>query len=104
MPLLYPLFFGVSVRGFHTSRLDAGFRLSKLCGMDIRTFRKSRGLTLEALGRALGVTKGYLCQIEKGSACSQAVALKLEDFSSGALDAALLSPAVAAARKPAVAA
>lgn len=72
--------------------------------MDIRTFRKDRGLTLEALGRELGVSKGYLCQIENGAACSQSVALKLEKFSGGALDAARLSPAVAAARDSAAAA
>lgn len=67
--------------------------------MEIRAFRKSRRLTLEQLGRSLGVTKGYLSQIENGGeSCSAPLALKLEKFSDGALDAAKLNASVAAAR------
>ncbi len=66
--------------------------------MDVRSFRKARRLTLESLGREIGVTKGYLSQVENGAPCSQAVALRLEKFSEGALDAAGLCPAVAEAR------
>jgi transcriptional regulator with XRE-family HTH domain len=67
--------------------------------MKIRAFRKSRQLTLEQLGDALGVTKGYLSQIENGiEACSAPLALKLEKFSGGALNAADLNQSVAAAR------
>ena len=68
--------------------------------MDIRTFRQSRELTLEALGAALGVTKGYLSQVENGAGCSQSVALKLEVYSLGEVDAAQICPAVMNARKP----
>ena len=71
--------------------------------MDIRTFRQSRGMTLEALGAALGVTKGYLSQVENGATCSQAVALKVEALSEGAVNAANISSAVMAARAPVVA-
>lgn len=67
--------------------------------MDIKSFRAARGLTLSALGSELGVTKGYLSQIENGAPCSQAVALRLEAFSGGEVDAAAICPAVAAARK-----
>jgi transcriptional regulator with XRE-family HTH domain len=66
--------------------------------MDIRTFRQSHGLTLKALGKEIGVTKGYLSQVENGEPCSQAVALKLEKFSEGAIDASQICAAVMAAR------
>jgi hypothetical protein len=55
-------------------------------------------MTLEALGKEIGVTKGYLSQIENGEPCSQQVALKLETFSKGEIDAAAICPAVMAAR------
>jgi DNA-binding XRE family transcriptional regulator len=67
--------------------------------MDIRTFRKSRGMTLEALGKELGVSKGYLSQVESGATCSQAVALRLERFSEGEINAAAICPAVRQARE-----
>ena len=69
--------------------------------MDIRTFRQSRGFTLEAFGEALGgITKGYLSQIENGATCSQAVALKIEALSGGEVNAGEICPAVMAARAP----
>jgi ribosome-binding protein aMBF1 (putative translation factor) len=67
--------------------------------MSIRTFRKAKGLRLTELAAAIEVTKGYLSTIETGGACSQAVALRLEAYSNGELDAAALSQAVAAARR-----
>ena len=72
--------------------------------MDIRSYRKAKGLRLADLAKVIGVTKGYLSTVETGGGCSQAVALRLESWSNGDLDAATLSPAVAAARRqPAVA-
>jgi transcriptional regulator with XRE-family HTH domain len=66
--------------------------------MNIRTFRTAKGLTLAELADAIDVSKGYLSVIERAGGCSPAVALKLEAYWKGDLDAAALSPAVAAAR------
>jgi transcriptional regulator with XRE-family HTH domain len=55
-------------------------------------------MTLAALGAELGVTKGYLSQVENGEPCSQSVALRLETYSAGDVDAGMICPAVMAAR------
>lgn len=66
----------------------------------VADLRKERGETLEEFARALAIaSKGRLSEIERGADCSLPLALKLEAISSGRLDAAALSPAVAAARR-----
>lgn len=65
----------------------------------VADLRKERGETLEQFARALGIaSKGRLSEIERGADCSMPLALKLEAISGKRLDAAALSPAVAAAR------
>lgn len=66
----------------------------------IASLRKELGLTLDELAEQLGISsKGYLSQIERGVIdCSVRVALRIEDFSGGRIDAAGLSADVRMAR------
>ena len=79
--------------------------------MDLKSFRESRGLSLEQLAIALGLnSKGYLSEIEGGRKLVPIrLALQIEAWSDGALratwllneaDAALLEAAIARARLP----
>lgn len=66
----------------------------------IASLRRELGLTLDELAEQLGISsKGYLSQIERGVIdCSVRVALRIEEFSSGRIDAACLSADVRMAR------
>lgn len=66
----------------------------------IASLRKELGLTLDELAEQLGISsKGYLSQIERGVIdCSLAIALRIEEFSGGRIDAASLSRDVSMAR------
>lgn len=80
------------------------FRLCELFVMTeritIASLRKELGLTLDELAEQLGISsKGYLSQIERGVVdCSLSVALRIEEFSGGRIDAASLSRDVNMAR------
>lgn len=65
--------------------------------MDLRAYRKSRGLSQTEAARALGVeSKGYICDIEKGRRpASLLLALKIEQWSGGKVKAATLNPKAA---------
>lgn len=68
--------------------------------MDIRQYRKSRGLSVREFAAALELrSAGYLCDIERLNRCSPKVALAIEAHSNGLVDAATLNADVAAARK-----
>jgi len=66
----------------------------------IASLRKELGLTLDELAEQLGISsKGYLSQIERGVIdCSLSIALRIEEFSGGRIDAASLSRDVNMAR------
>jgi transcriptional regulator with XRE-family HTH domain len=49
----------------------------------LRAYRKKTGLTLEQLGAAVGVTKGFISKIESGAVPSLRVAMKISEFSKG---------------------
>lgn len=50
----------------------------------LRSYRKTTGLTLAALGARAGVSKGFLCKIEKGRQLpSLALAARLSDATAG---------------------
>lgn len=51
--------------------LDDDHRL----GLDIKALRRARGITLEVLGEASGLSKGYLSQIERGTSSPSVKAL-----------------------------
>jgi DNA-binding XRE family transcriptional regulator len=80
------------------------FRLCELFVMTeritIASLRKELGLTLDELAEQLGISsKGYLSQIERGVIdCSLSIALRIEEFSGGRIDAASLSRDVSMAR------
>ena len=67
----------------------------------IADLRRERGETLDEFARALGIaSKGRISEIERGTLRpSLDVALKIEELSGGRIDAAAISPAVAAARR-----
>jgi len=75
-------------------------RLSKLTGMTLTEYRKANGLTLEAVALAVDVTKGRIHQIEAGANCSPELALRIEAFCGGRVNASMLSPTIADARQP----
>jgi DNA-binding XRE family transcriptional regulator len=66
----------------------------------IASLRKELGLTLDEFALAVGISsKGYVSQIERGVIdCSLSIALKIEEFSQGRVDAAMLSRDVRMAR------
>jgi DNA-binding XRE family transcriptional regulator len=66
----------------------------------IASLREELGMTLDEFARAVGISsKGYLSQIERGVIdCSLSIALKIEEFSEGRIDAAVLSRDVRMAR------
>lgn len=68
--------------------------------MDLASYRKQLGLSQESCARALGVTsKGYISDIESGARhASLRLALKIEQWSGGAVDAASVNPLIAALR------
>ena len=84
--------------------LAAKFRLCELFGMTERTtiasLRQELGLTLDEFGAAVGISsKGQMSLIERGLAdCSVKVALAIEQFSKGRIDASGLSKDVSMAR------
>jgi DNA-binding XRE family transcriptional regulator len=53
--------------------------------MRLSEFRAKAGLTQQQLAEALGLSKSRVCEIESGSPCSLATALKIEVFSKGAV-------------------
>jgi len=53
--------------------------------MTLSDYRKSLGLTLEALAARVGISKSFLCEIEQGSSCSLQTALKIEQATGGAV-------------------
>ena len=67
--------------------------------MDLRTYRKSQGLSQGQLAEMLGLSsKGHISDIERGTqAPSLAIALKIEAWSRGKVSAASLVPQQAAA-------
>ncbi len=67
----------------------------------IRQLRDRRGWTLEQLADRIGLkSKGRMSEIERGvTEPSPEVALRLEEISDGLIDAAALSPLIAAARR-----
>lgn len=62
--------------------------------MDLASFRKSLGLSQEECARALGLSsKGHISDIENGvRPASLRLALKIEKWSGGKVEAAGLSP------------
>jgi transcriptional regulator with XRE-family HTH domain len=69
--------------------------------MEINELRAELGMSLEAFANLIGLkSKGQMSQIEAGKAAvSVAVALRLEELSSGRIDAASLNTVVAQARR-----
>lgn len=55
--------------------------------MHLNKYRKQRGLTLQQVADALGMSKSRMCEIEKGSGCSLTTALKIEAWSKGVVRA-----------------
>jgi len=51
----------------------------------LRRWRTEQGLTLEALGALLGLSKSRLSEIETGSGCSLDTALEIEALTKGAV-------------------
>ena len=66
--------------------------------MDISTYRKDKGLTLEAFGALVGKSKPHMHQIESDMRCSAKLALEIERVSEGAISAAALNTEIASAR------
>lgn len=66
----------------------------------IASLRAELGLTLDEFAAAVGISsKGHVSQIERGLIdCSLSIALKIEQFSCGRIDAAMLSRDVRMAR------
>lgn len=64
--------------------------------MDFATYRKSLGLSQEECAHALGVrSKGYISDIETGARhASLRLALKIQAWSGGKVDASTLCPQV----------
>ncbi len=62
--------------------------------MDLASYRKSLGLSQEECARALGISsKGYVSGIERGArVASLRLAMRIERWSGGAVDAATLNP------------
>lgn len=66
----------------------------------VAALRAELGLSLVEFGRLIGLnSKGNASLIERGGTCSLRVALAIEELSQGRIDAATLSPDVAAARR-----
>ena len=42
------------------------FDILKICGLNIRQYRKAKGLTLSQISRSVGITGAYLGYIERG--------------------------------------
>ncbi|WP_438501506.1 helix-turn-helix domain-containing protein [Methylosinus sp. 3S-1] len=62
----------------------------------LRSYRKSAGITLSALGARVGVSKGFLCKIEQRKQLpSLALAAKLSEATNGTVPLADFLPAPA---------
>ncbi len=61
----------------------------------------NKDVTLTAMAAALNTSIGRLSQIKSGSNCSARLALAIEEYTGGAVDAGLLSTDVAMTRKAA---
>ena len=61
--------------------------------MDLESYRRSRGLTQEQVAQALGLrSKGYISDIEgRRQRCSLRLALRIQQWSEGAVPAASLN-------------
>jgi transcriptional regulator with XRE-family HTH domain len=66
----------------------------------IKSFRRANKLTQQQLADAAGIrSKAYISSIESGAeTCSLKVALRLEQFSHGEIDAAAICPEAAKIR------
>lgn len=64
----------------------------------VADLRATLGLTLEAMGARLGISKSQMHEVERTQRASLRVALKLEELADGAIDAAELSDDVRVAR------
>lgn len=53
--------------------------------MTLIEYRKSNGLTQEALAARLGLSKSFLSEIENGNSCSLQTALRIELVTQGAV-------------------
>ena len=69
--------------------------------MDIATYRKTEGLSMEAFGALVGKSKGHIHQVESEMRCSAKMALDVERVTNGAVDAAALNDEIASARRAA---
>lgn len=71
--------------------------------MDLESYRKSLGLTQAAFAKALGLrSKGSISMIESGARpASFRLALKIQNFSEGAVSASTLRPDIDDAASPA---
>lgn len=68
--------------------------------MTIAEYRNTLGLSQEAFAAAISLkSKGHLSEIEKANRASPEVALAIEAYSKGAIDAAEINHVVAAARR-----
>jgi hypothetical protein len=62
--------------------------------------KRPGAMSLTDLSAMLGVSKGRLSQLRKASDWPPELAMKAEEKTGGALDAAKLSPIIAKARQP----
>ena len=69
--------------------------------MDLATYREKHGLTLEALAKRLGKSKGHLHAVESAGYATAKLALAIETETNGEIDAASLNPEIAQARRAA---
>lgn len=69
--------------------------------MDIATYRKEHGLSLEAFGALIDKSKPHVHEIERTMRCSAKLALEIERVTANAVDAADLNDEIALARKAA---
>jgi DNA-binding XRE family transcriptional regulator len=80
--------------------LVTSFVMCEQLSMNIKQYRKSRGLSMRDFAAALDIkSAGYLCDIERANRCSPKLALAIEAHSGGLVDAATLNDDVAAVRK-----
>lgn len=69
--------------------------------MTLTEYRKSQGLTLEAMAERLGKSKGHLSGIEQNNRASAKLALAIERETQGLVNAASLNDEIAEARQAA---
>lgn len=65
--------------------LDRKFVVPEPVGMTLSQYRSEHGVTLEALAARVGISKNFLCEIEKGAGCSLQTALRIELVTQGAV-------------------